>query len=82
MVLSALVPMTATTTLLEPSFFDLIAAIEQAPRPVGTDPAALGLLAAANRQMAGSPSRGHPRPLAVGTDLRAPIASRPRRRHG
>jgi integrase len=30
MVLAAQVPMTATTTLLEPSFFDLIAAIEQA----------------------------------------------------
>ena len=41
---------------LEPSFVDLIAAIEQAAGPVGAAAAALGLLVAADRQMAGSPA--------------------------
>ena len=76
--------MTPTTALLEPSFLDLIAAIEQASRAVGAAPTALGLLIAANRQMAGPSGRGDPRPLELGADspwancITPGSASRPR----
>ena len=71
-----------TTTLLEPSFLELIAAIEQAAELVGAAPSALGLLIAADRQVAGPSGRGDPRSLERRSSFRGPIASRPSRRHG
>ena len=50
-------------------------------RAVGAAPAALGLLVAANRPLAGPPSHGHPGPLERGPAIRGPIASRSGRRH-
>ena len=61
--------MTATTALLEPSFADLHRGHRAGARAVGAAPTALGLLAAANRQMAGPPSRGDPCPLALRSRL-------------
>jgi hypothetical protein len=70
--------MTAPTALIEPSFAELIAAIEQAAEL----PEPLGLLGGANRQMAGPPCRGDSGSLELGTDLGGPTAPRPGRRHG
>ena len=78
-----MIPVT-TTTLLEPSFLRPHRRHRAGERPAGADPAALGLLVAANRQMAGPSGRGDPRPLAGGADFRrrnciTPVsASRPK----
>src|SRR5262245_7282354 len=50
-------------------------------RAVGAAPTALGLLVAANGQMAGPPSLGDPCPLELRAELRGPIASRSGWRH-
>src|SRR5262245_3566656 len=51
-------------------------------RPAGADPAALGLLRAAGRQMAGPPTGGDSRALERRSVVSRPLASRPRWRHG
>ena len=59
-------PATPITTPLGPSLSDLIAAIERPTDLPGAEPPALGLLGAADRQVAGSSRRGDSRPLASG----------------
>src|SRR5674476_1027553 len=51
-------------------------------RSVGTAPTALGLFIAANRQVAGPSCRGDPRPVALGSVFRGPIAPRAPRQDG
>ena len=73
-------PATPTPKLLEASFSDLITAAEQAKDLSDQTPTALGLLGAADRQMAQSPCCGHSRPLAGGADFRGATAPCPGRR--
>ncbi len=78
---TTILPPTPTTTLLEPSFVDLIAAIERSDE-LSAEHRRHWVCSLRQIAKARPPGRGHPRPLVRDPNRGRPIALRPHRRHG